>query len=190
MVKKLSKENDILKVALELFSKNGYTGVSTKRIAKEADVNEVTIFRKFGTKNKLFQEVIAKYAKEGDIIEKLKSDITGDIEEDLMIFGIYFYNFLQNNEFMYKIQVKQVDEKPMKFTSSLRYKDFLVEYLEEKVEKNYFVGDCERVAVILLSTIMGLFTFKMFTSEFLKNVEIRELIKDEVKKVIKIGVIK
>lgn len=182
---KLSKESIILKVALELFSKHGYSGVSTKQIAKESGVNEVTIFRKFETKSNLFQQVISKYAKEGNIIEKLKHDLTGIIEEDLITFGIYFYHFLQNNELLYKIQIKQVDENPMKFTNSLKYKKFFVEYLDRaKVEKK-FKGNSEKVAVLMLSTIMGLFTFKIFTNEFLDNVIIIDLIEDEINKIIK-----
>lgn len=182
---KLSKENMILKVALELFSKHGYGGVSTKQIAKESGVNEVTIFRKFETKSNLFQQVISKYAKEGDIIEKLKHDLTGVIEKDLMIFGLYFYYFLQNNELMYKIQVKQVDEKPMKFTNSLKYKKIIVEYLEEARIQGRFKENSEKVAVLMLSTIMGLFTFKIFTNEFLDNVNIIDLIEDEINRIIK-----
>ena len=182
---KLSKESIILKVALELFSKHGYNGVTTKQIAKESGVNEVTIFRKFETKNNLFQQVITKYAKEGNIIEKLKTDLTGVIEKDLMTFGLYFYNFLQNNEFLYKIQIKQVDEKPMKFTNSLKYKKFFVEYLEEAKIQKKFKGNSEKVVVLMLSTIMGLFTFKVFTSEFVDNVNIVNLIEDEINRVIK-----
>ena len=181
----MSKENIILKVALELFSKYGYSGVSTKQIAKESGVNEVTIFRKFETKSNLFQQVISKYAKEGNIIEKLRHDLTGDTKEDFIKFGIYFYHFLQNNEFMYKIQIKQVDENPMKFTNSLKYKKFFVEYLEEAKAQKKFIGNSEQVAVLMLATIMGLFSFKIFTNEFLDNVDIIDLIEDEINRIIK-----
>lgn len=186
----MSKENIILKAALELFSKHGYSGVSTKQIARESGVNEVTIFRKFETKSNLFQEVISKYAKEGNIIEKLHEELKGIVEIDIMIFSIYFYRFLQNNELMYKIQVKQVDEKPMKFTNSLKYKNTFVEYLEKAKKNGRFTGDSEKTAVIILSTIMGLFTFKVFTNELLKNVEIENLITEEVEKIIKNNVVK
>lgn len=181
----MSKEDIILKVALELFSKHGYSGVSTKQIAKESGVNEVTIFRKFETKNNLFQQVISKYAKEGNIIKKLKQDLTGIIDKDLMIFGMYFYHFLQNNELMYKIQVKQVDEKPMKFTNSLKYKQIFVEYLEEAKDRGEFKGNSEKTVVLMLSTIMGLFTFKIFTNEILKNIDILNLIAGEINRIIK-----
>jgi len=47
--------------AFELFKKQDFTRVTTKKIAQEAGVNEITIFRKFKTKYLLFQAVLDKY---------------------------------------------------------------------------------------------------------------------------------
>ncbi len=186
MVKILSTEDKILKVALELFSKFGYSGVSTKQIARESGVNEVTIFRKFESKSNLFQQVITRYAKEGNVIEKLKSELTGDLEKDLSIFGTSFYRFLLNNELMYKLQVKQVDEESMKFTNSLKYKEFFSGYLKEAENAGKFKGDPERVAVLFISTIMGIFTFRIFTKDMVAKVDIDEIIQEEAGKIVKL----
>lgn len=51
-------KNKILRSALKLFSKKGYLGTTTKEIAKEAKVAEVTLFRYFASKEKLFIEVL------------------------------------------------------------------------------------------------------------------------------------
>lgn len=48
----------ILKVATSLFSVNGFRGTSTRDVAKRARVNEVTVFRLFKNKEKLFIKVI------------------------------------------------------------------------------------------------------------------------------------
>ncbi len=48
----------ILSSAFELFAERGYEGTTTKKIATLAGVNEVTIFRAFGSKEGLFQKVI------------------------------------------------------------------------------------------------------------------------------------
>jgi len=50
----------ILKAALESFSKHGYTGATTREIARVSDVTEVTLFRHFPTKEKLFEEVVLR----------------------------------------------------------------------------------------------------------------------------------
>ncbi len=52
----------ILKTSLKLFSKKGYLGATTKEIAKEAGIAEVTLFRHFSSKEKLFEEVLNTYS--------------------------------------------------------------------------------------------------------------------------------
>lgn len=58
----LSTRNKILETALKLFSKQGYLGATTKEIAKEAGIAEVTLFRHFPSKEKLFEDVINTYS--------------------------------------------------------------------------------------------------------------------------------
>jgi AcrR family transcriptional regulator len=52
----------ILDAALKLFSQKGFLGATTRRIAREAGVAEVTLFRHFPTKEALFKEVIRRYS--------------------------------------------------------------------------------------------------------------------------------
>lgn len=52
----------ILKAALKIFSTHGYSGATTRSIAETARVNEVTLFRHFGSKESLFSEVIKTYS--------------------------------------------------------------------------------------------------------------------------------
>src|SRR6476469_7117168 len=48
----------ILNAAVQVFSQHGFRGSTTRRIADAASVNEVTIFRYFGSKEALLQEAI------------------------------------------------------------------------------------------------------------------------------------
>ncbi|MCR4292180.1 MAG: TetR/AcrR family transcriptional regulator [Candidatus Kuenenia sp.] len=57
-----SARKKILETALKLFSKKGYLGTTTRQIAKEAGTAEVTIFRHFISKEKLFEEVLNTYS--------------------------------------------------------------------------------------------------------------------------------
>lgn len=50
----------ILDAALKVFSKEGYKPAKTAIIAEEASFSEKTLFRKFKTKENLFNEVISK----------------------------------------------------------------------------------------------------------------------------------
>ena len=46
----------ILDAARKVFAEHGSTGATTRRIAEEAGVNEVTLFRQFGSKENLLEE--------------------------------------------------------------------------------------------------------------------------------------
>jgi AcrR family transcriptional regulator len=56
-----STRERILEAGLRVFSKKGYLGATTKEIASEAEIAEVTLFRQFSSKEKLFEEVIHSY---------------------------------------------------------------------------------------------------------------------------------
>jgi AcrR family transcriptional regulator len=48
----------ILAAAVRVYSQHGFRGATTRLIAQEADVNEVTLFRTFGSKEALIEEAI------------------------------------------------------------------------------------------------------------------------------------
>ena len=55
----MERRNKLLWAAARVYAKYGYRGSTTRRIADEAGVNEVTIFRQFGSKDALIHEAIA-----------------------------------------------------------------------------------------------------------------------------------
>jgi AcrR family transcriptional regulator len=56
----------ILDAALQVFAETGYRGATTRRIAQEADVNEVTLFRHFGSKEELIRAAVHHAAGTGE----------------------------------------------------------------------------------------------------------------------------
>jgi AcrR family transcriptional regulator len=54
----MSARERILEAALEVFAEAGTRGATTRRIAEAAGVNEVTLFRQFGSKDALLQEAL------------------------------------------------------------------------------------------------------------------------------------
>ncbi|MFT4110136.1 TetR/AcrR family transcriptional regulator [Propionicimonas sp.] len=71
----------ILDATLQVLGERGLKGATTRLIAQRADVNEVTLFRKFGTKKKLIQVAIEqKFAT----VRRTFGGYTGDIEADLL----------------------------------------------------------------------------------------------------------
>lgn len=54
----MDNRQKILEAARRVFGEAGYLGATTRRIAQEAGVNEVTLFRNFGSKDELIREAI------------------------------------------------------------------------------------------------------------------------------------
>ncbi|MGH7631362.1 MAG: TetR/AcrR family transcriptional regulator [Gemmatimonadales bacterium] len=54
----------LISVTARLFAEAGYHGTTTRRIAQEADLNEVTVFRHFGSKDALIREALRVVARE------------------------------------------------------------------------------------------------------------------------------
>ncbi|MDZ4673643.1 MAG: helix-turn-helix domain-containing protein [Gemmatimonadota bacterium] len=48
----------ILRAAVKIYGEVGFRGATTRRIAEEAEVNEVTLFRQFGSKSALLHEAV------------------------------------------------------------------------------------------------------------------------------------
>jgi AcrR family transcriptional regulator len=55
----MEARDKILQAAATLFADVGFRGATTRRIAQEAGVNEITLFRHFGSKERLLHEAIA-----------------------------------------------------------------------------------------------------------------------------------
>jgi AcrR family transcriptional regulator len=56
----MSVRDQLLDAAARLYAEAGYRGATTRRIATQAGVNEITLFRHFGSKDALIREAIAR----------------------------------------------------------------------------------------------------------------------------------
>jgi AcrR family transcriptional regulator len=74
-------EQIIFDAALKVVTERGYVGATTKLIAEEAGIGEVTLFRRFGNKDTLILEAMKQEAS------KLDGEVslyTSDLEADLI----------------------------------------------------------------------------------------------------------
>ncbi len=78
---KVLDETKIFKAALETLVSHGYEGATTKKIVDMAQVNEVTLFRRFGSKAGLFEKVIEHRLSDTPLHGLV---YTGDLEADLL----------------------------------------------------------------------------------------------------------
>jgi len=56
----MNVRDQLLAAAARVYSESGYRGATTRRIALEAGVNEITLFRHFGSKDALLREALAR----------------------------------------------------------------------------------------------------------------------------------
>lgn len=130
----------ILEGALRLFSKKSYLGATTKEIAKEAEVAEVTVFRHFPSKEKLFEEVINTYSFLPALKGLLPQIAKMPYEKALIIIAKRFLETLTLRKDMIQIMHSEIQRYPEKIHRI--YHTFIDELFEtlasyfKKIQKN------------------------------------------------------
>jgi AcrR family transcriptional regulator len=56
----MTLRDQLLDAAARIYAEAGYRGATTRRIAEQAGVNEITLFRQFGSKDALIREAIVR----------------------------------------------------------------------------------------------------------------------------------
>jgi AcrR family transcriptional regulator len=74
-------DSQILDAALAVMIEKGYAGATTREIAAAAGINEVTLFRRFGSKAKLLEMVVEQEARS---FAAAGIECTGALEADLV----------------------------------------------------------------------------------------------------------
>lgn len=77
---KVITDAQILDAAIEVLLERGYSGATTRQLAEAADISEMTLFRRFGTKARLAAAAVAHVLQ----YEKMDVEYTGDVEADLV----------------------------------------------------------------------------------------------------------
>lgn len=77
----MDTRTSILNAAVQVFSQHGFRGSTTRRIADAAAVNEVTIFRYFGSKEALLQEAIMSCEEQQAFSNSLPSEPVNPLQE-------------------------------------------------------------------------------------------------------------
>jgi AcrR family transcriptional regulator len=104
----------LLEATLELISEKGYLGATTREIAALAGVSELTLFRKFGKKEHLFEEMLESYTflpKLKDLIEEIHEM---PVKEGLHTIGTRFLRTLQERRPLAQIMLSEMSHYPQK----------------------------------------------------------------------------
>lgn len=100
----------ILNAAATVFAQHGFRGSTTRRIADVARVNEVTIFRYFGSKDALLQEAVS-HSNECQLAEALPARPV-DPEAELTLWCATAIDYLRSRQTMIRKCMSEMDERP------------------------------------------------------------------------------
>ncbi|RRJ92075.1 TetR/AcrR family transcriptional regulator [Flavobacterium macacae] len=169
----MSKRDDILSAAAKLFRENGARSTSTKSIALEAKTSEALIFKYFGTKEGLLEEIIKKGYKEATKIivpNLMEKDALSYI---LKIVEISHILVVANPSF-WKMQHKIMALNPI----SQKYHDNLMKPCFDRLKQAFSelkYENSELEAQLLLIYVEGMWRYFARSQDNLKHGE--ELIK-------------
>jgi AcrR family transcriptional regulator len=91
---KIVDESTIYRAAIQVFVSRGYEGATTREIAALAEVNEATLFRRYGTKSSLYAKAIDHRLSDTPLNHltysgDLESDITAIVEAYVETYQIH-----------------------------------------------------------------------------------------------------
>jgi AcrR family transcriptional regulator len=88
----------ILDAALQTFSKDGIRGATTRKIARKARVNEVTLFRHFRSKEQLLGAVLKRaMCSEVEALDTFSS-WSENLRENMVNYARYFYDHVERKK--------------------------------------------------------------------------------------------
>jgi len=160
-------EDKILNAAMKVFSKNGYNGSTTIKIAREASVNEITIFRKFKSKENLLKAVVEKNLTE--TLENLDTILclekSTDIEKCIKTLGISFKQFLDERMDFILIVANEGRKRPeLKHTFTL-FRSKMIEHLKEYFKTQIAHENIRKIDPEVLAFTLFSFIFYKSISE-------------------------
>ncbi|GAC1653289.1 MAG: hypothetical protein NVS4B3_16240 [Gemmatimonadaceae bacterium] len=105
----ISRER-ILEAAARVYAKHGFRGATTRLIAAEAGVNEVTLFRTFGSKGALLAAVMQAHVPAPE--SRLLPDPPKDPESDLTAWCSIHIAHLRGIRSLIRHSMSEIEERP------------------------------------------------------------------------------
>lgn len=185
------KQKKIVDAASKLFAEKGYSNTATSEIAKLAEVSEGTIFKHYGTKDKLLLSLIVPYLKEfipslaDEAFSESLNDSVTTFEEFLRAFLKNRIQFLSGNMEIFQIVVKEMiytkklknELLPLFYENGASRLHKVVELFQERGE--LISMPSERILKMLFTFIGGFFAsnFVLLNKQSISDDAIEEVIR-------------
>src|SRR6202171_1859234 len=106
----MNHRDAILAAAAGVFAQHGFRGSTTRRIADAAGVNEITIFRQFGSKEALLREAMKHMTQSVGLA--LLPDVPSDPERELTLWSESFIQHLRLRSSIIRKTMSEMEERP------------------------------------------------------------------------------
>jgi AcrR family transcriptional regulator len=123
----------ILEAAARVYAQYGFRGATTRLIAQEAGVNEVTLFRLFGSKAQLFDELLNKQLHESAV--PLLPAEPGDPEPELIEWCTVLLSQMRASRSFLRKMLGETEERPDAARSACAGPHYAAESLERYVQR-------------------------------------------------------
>jgi AcrR family transcriptional regulator len=111
----MSVRDQLLEAAVRLYAEAGYRGATTRRIATAAGVNEITLFRHFGSKDALMREAIARAGLTA--VPELLPDVPREPSRELRNWAQAHITELRERRSLIRTCMGEIEEHPGLFAS-------------------------------------------------------------------------
>jgi AcrR family transcriptional regulator len=154
----ISRER-ILEAAARVYSKHGFRGATTRLIAAEAGVNEVTLFRTFGSKGALLEAVLEENDT-GDDVRPLPEPPV-DPEQELTVWVSEHLDRIRSLRPLLIHAISEYEERPEVAGFACRGRVDVHHHITEYVTRLHELGLADRdadvaaAATMLISAVMG-----------------------------------
>ena len=173
----------IMKVALKLFSEKGYYSTTTKEIARVANVNELTLFRHFGSKAGLFQLTTEHYVIDAQVDHILDEVENLEFKQSMELITERICALFDQNRDLYKVQMKLADDEQdfIKLKLSRKMIGVLECYFKTLKKADKVNGDPHTMAATLIASLLGALTVDILGNGTVTNISWQEITNQYVK---------
>lgn len=181
------KREDILDVAERLFAEHGFEAVSVREISKAADINIAMVSYYFGSKEKLYEEVVHRKLISSELIEKFIEHYPTYQEKLFAIVDLFINKFFERRHFQNIIFREMAMNQRTAMTELITtrvHQNFSVVYdvIEKGIKhKEFKKVDVELTVMTIIGVVKTYTTSGTIACKVLKIEEVENVYTDKFK---------
>ena len=178
------RRRKIIQAAMYVFSRSGFSGATTRKIAQKAGISEAMIYSHFKDKEDLYSAIIDQKMQESEplyypldairkkdderVFETIVSNFMQRYSEDTTFLRLLLFSALEGHELAGMFVAGPVR----------RFFEFLAEYMRERIDEEAFKPVNPEIASRCLVGMVHYFVLlkKIYGDETLQSIELNEAI--------------